>query len=248
MDLKSWLKTSPLFAFNLVNRDRWVAGQAASLPAGAKVLDMGAGSCPYRPLFAHCRYQTQDFAGLDADQLRHGNYGNIDYRCDIASVPVADGEFDAILCTEVLEHVREPVKAVREMARILKPGGRLMLTAPLGSGIHQEPYHYYGGYTPYWYRDFLAAAGFSQIKVEANAGSFRFFGQEAIRFVQTTRPFKLGMPLALELLWSPLWALLAPVLVLVIPLVCRFLDRFDREQRFTVGYHVTAIKAQGRSR
>jgi len=240
--LKSRLKNNPLFVFNLINRDRWVATQAASLPAGAKVLDMGAGSCPYRPLFAHCRYETQDFAGVRAEQLRHGSYGVIDYCCDIASVPVADGEFDAILCTEVLEHVREPINAVQEMARILKPGGRLMLTAPLGSGIHQEPFHYYGGYTPYWYQDILGGAGFSQIRVEANAGSFRFYGQESLRFVQTTGPFKLGMPLHMELLWLPLWALLTPLLALVIPLACSYLDRFDREKRFTVGYHVTAVK------
>ena len=231
-----------MFAFNLVNRDRWVAAQAATLAAGARVLDMGAGSCPYRTLFAHCRYETQDFGGLGDDQLRHGRYGQIDYRCDIASIPAADWTFDAILCTEVLEHVREPIKAVREMARILKPGGRLMLTAPLGSGIHQEPHHYYGGYTPYWYREFLGEAGFWQIKVEANAGSFRFFAQEAIRFAQTTRPFNLGMPWSMELLWLPLWVLLAPLLTLALPLACSYLDRFDREQRFTIGYHVTAIK------
>ena len=242
MALKSWLKANPLFAFNLVNRDRWVAVQATSLHAGARVLDMGAGSCPYRPLFAHCRYESQDFAGLADDQLHHGRYGRIDYRCDIANVPVADGTFDAILCTEVLEHVREPIEVVQEMARLLKQGGRLMLTAPLGSGIHQEPYHYYGGYTPYWYRDFLGSAGFAEVKVQANAGSFRFFAQEAIRFVQTSRPFKLGMPWPMELLWLPLWLVLAPLLTLAIPLVCSYLDRFDREQRFTVGYLVTAVK------
>ncbi|MEK7436290.1 MAG: class I SAM-dependent methyltransferase [Pseudomonadota bacterium] len=240
--MSNWLKTSPLFAFNLANRDRWVGEQAARLPAGARVLDMGAGSCPYRPLFAHCRYQTQDFAGLDNEQLRHGGYGLIDYRCDIAKVPVGDAAFDAILCTEVLEHVAEPIKAVQEMARILRPGGRLLLTAPLGSGIHQEPHHYYGGYTPYWYREFLGAAGFAEIEIEANAGSFKFFAQEAIRFVQTSRPFKLGVPWPMELLWLPLWLMLAPVLALAIPLVCSYLDRFDRDQRFTVGYHVTAIK------
>ena len=242
MSLKSWLKTSSLFAFNQVNRDRWVVEQAFKLPAGTRILDMGAGSCPYRTLFAHCRYETQDFAGLSPDQLLHGSYGRIDYRCDIISVPVSDAEFDAILCTEVLEHVPEPIKAVREMARILKPGGRLILTAPLGSGIHQEPFHYYGGYTPYWYQNFLGAAGFSQIKVEANAGFFKFFGQESIRFVRTALPFKLGMPLLLELLWLPFWLLCAPLLALVIPLLCHFLDRFDREQRFSVGFHVTAIR------
>ena len=240
--LKSWFTTSPLFAFNPVYRDRWVAEQARELAAGSRVLDMGAGSCPYRQLFAHCRYETQDFANLNDEQLRHGGYGSIDYRCDIASVPVADASFDAILCTEVLEHVAQPITVIKEMARLLRPGGRLLLTAPLGSGIHQEPYHYYGGFTPYWYREILGAAGFVQIRIAANAGSFRFFGQEAIRFVQTTRPFKLGVPLPLELLWLPLWALLAPVLGLVIPVICRVLDRYDREQRFTVGYHVTAIK------
>lgn len=242
MALKAWLKSRPLFAFNQVNRDRWVAQQAARLAPGARVLDMGAGSCPYRTLFAHCRYETQDFARLDGGQLLHGGYGKIDYQCDIAAVPAADASFDAILCTEVLEHVAEPIKAIAEMARLLRPGGRLMLTAPLGSGIHQEPYHYYGGYTPYWYRDFLGAAGFTQIGIEANAGAFKFYAQESIRFVRASRPFKLGMPLPLELLWLPLWALLAPLLALLVPLACSYLDRFDREQRFTVGYHVTAVK------
>lgn len=85
--MKSLLKRSPLFAFNLVFRDRWVAAQAATLPAGARVLDIGAGSCPYRSLFAHCDYRTQDFTGLQDDQLRHGGYGRIDYVCDAADIP-----------------------------------------------------------------------------------------------------------------------------------------------------------------
>jgi len=109
------------------------------------VLDVGAGSCPYRGLFAHCEYRAQDLAPLRGDQLRHGAYGQLDYVSDLAAIPVPDGSFGAVLCTEVLEHHPEPITVVKELARILEPGGKLILTAPLGSGIHQEPYHYYGG-------------------------------------------------------------------------------------------------------
>lgn len=233
---------SELFSFNLVWRDRWIARQAALLAPGSKVLDVGAGSGPYRNLFSHCDYSSQDLAQLREDQLRNGRYAPIDYVCDAAEIPVPDGSFDAILCTEVLEHHPEPIKVVREFARILAPGGRLILTAPLGSGIHQEPYHYYGGYTPWWYDKFLVDAGFADVRVEANHGSLRFFGQESIRFIRATRPFAMRMPAIVALAWAPFWAILLPVLGLIVPVACKALDRFDREKRFTVGYHVTATR------
>lgn len=235
------LGRSSLFAFNLVNRDHWVAEQAAKLPAGSKVLDVGAGSCPYRSLFAHCEYRTQDFTGLQGNQLRHGGYGQIDYVCDATAIPAADGSFDAILCTEMLEHVPDPVAVIYEFARLLKPGGRVMLTAPLGSGIHQEPHHYYGGFTQFWYQKFLSQVGFRDIKIEPNAGSFKFFSQEALRFLTTTRPF-VCLPFLPSLLWLPVWITLLPILGGIIPLTCHGLDRYDLGRRFTVGYHVTAIR------
>jgi len=242
--LKKWLAGGDLLAFNLRNRDRWVAAQAARVPAGSRVLDVGAGSAPYRALFSQCEYKTQDFSRLETTQLRHGSYGQIDFVCDATSIPVTDGSFDVVLCTEVLEHVPEPIAVVREFARILVAGGRIILTAPLGSGIHQEPYHYYGGYTPYWYQRFLGEVGFDDIAIVANDGTLRHFSQEAVRFVRMTRPFALGMPVLAEILWLPFWCVMAPVLALAVPLIARLLDRFDREQRFTVGYHVTAVKRQ----
>ncbi len=241
--LRELVKSSRLLNFNQVDRDRWVRQQAQRLRPGSRVLDVGAGSSPYRDAFAHCEYHSQDFTQLQPDQLRHGGYGAIDYVCDATAIPVADASFDAVLCTEMLEHVPEPIRVVRELARILKPGGSLILTAPLGSGIHQEPFHFYGGYTPYWYQRFLPEAGFDRIQIEPNAGSLRFFGQESIRFAYSTRPFALRMPFLLTLLWWPVWLLLIPVLGLLLPLVCAVLDRFDRESRFTVGYHVTAQRA-----
>jgi ubiquinone/menaquinone biosynthesis C-methylase UbiE len=233
---------SDFFAFNHRNRDLWIAAQAAKLPRGARVLDVGAGSAPYRALFSHCEYKTQDFVGLKSDQLRNGGYGQIDIICDAKEIPVENESFDVVLCTEVLEHHPEPIALIFEFARILRNGGVALLTAPLGSGIHQEPYHFYGGYTPYWYRHFLSEAGFNDIIIKENYGSFRHYAQESIRFIQMSRPFSLGMPMSAALAWLPFWIFLLPVLAGLVPLAARLLDRFDREKRFTVGYHVRAQK------
>jgi ubiquinone/menaquinone biosynthesis C-methylase UbiE len=240
--LRTSLASSDLFAFNLRNRDRWIAEQAAGLPAGAKVLDVGAGSAPYRALFAHCDYKTQDFSQLRDDQLRYGGYAKLDFVSPADAVPVPDASFDVILCTEVLEHVPDPISVITEFGRILKQGGRLILTAPLGSGIHQEPYHFYGGYTPYWYEKYLAEAGFDAIAVSANAGSLRHIAQETIRFTRMTRPFGFVAPAYVHLAWLPFWLLLAPFLALGVPIAAKLLDRFDAEKRFTVGYHVIAVR------
>jgi SAM-dependent methyltransferase len=241
--LRAWFAKSDLFSYNVVLRDRWIAQQASKLPAGTRLLDVGAGSCPYRDLFAHCEYRSQDLRPLQGEQLRFGGYGHIDYVSDLASIPVPENSFDAVLCTEVLEHHPEPIKVVYELARIVRPGGTLILTAPLGSGIHQEPYHFYGGYTPWWYERFLTAAGFEEITIEPNEGSLRFFGQESLRFMRATSPFGSAIPACTRLFWLPIWIALLPILGLIVPVSCTWLDRFDRERRFTVGYHVTARRA-----
>lgn len=242
--LRQLFAGSDLFAFNLRNRDKWIAEQAANVPMGSKVLDVGAGSAPYRALFAKCDYTTQDFSQLKADQLRHGGYAAIDIVSPADTIPVAEASFDVLLCTEVLEHVPKPIAVIQEFGRVLRPGGRLILTAPLGSGIHQEPYHFYGGYTRYWYEKFLTEAGFDTIVIVANDGSLRHIGQETIRFTRMTRPFGFAAPWYVHLLWLPAWTFLAFVLALGVPLAAKLLDRFDTEQRFTVGYHVTAVRRQ----
>lgn len=243
--LKKRFFHNSFFAFNLINRDRWVAHQAKQLPVGSKVLDVGAGSCPYRHLFNHCEYRTQDVALLQGDQLRHGGYGKIDYIGDAASIAAPDGEFDAVLCTEMLEHHPEPIRVVKELGRILKPGAILLLTAPLGSGIHQEPYHFYGGYTPYWYEKFLGEAGFEELSIQPNEGFFRFFGQESLRYLQLSAPWRIPSGVLVKALWTPLWVILVPLLGLLTPTVGVLIDRWDREKRFTVGYHVRAVRSGG---
>jgi len=131
---------------------------------------------------------------------------------------------------------------INEFSRILKSDGKLLLTAPLGSGIHQEPYHFYGGYTPYWYQKFLTESGFSDISVEPNGGFFKHYSQESIRFALMTTPWKLNASLGWRLIWIPLWLIFLPWFAFVLPIMCYFLDALDQDNSFTIGYHVIATK------
>lgn len=221
--------------FNQRQRDRWVASKAASLPAGTKVLDVGAGTCPYRNLLSHCVYKTHDFKQYTGEKLGGtAEYGHIDYVSDVKSIPVPDGSFDIILCTEVLEHVPEPIEALREMARIVKPGGKIFITAPLGSGLHQLPFHFYGGYTPFWYQHFATEFGLEVTEITSNGGFFKLLSQEVSRsaghIVDTLRLGKEDTAVIKQFFGE------------ILPL--RFFELDDKNfiEQFTTGYFVEMIK------
>lgn len=225
--------------FGDYEHSRWVASQAGELPLNARVLDIGAGSCRYRSLFSHCAYKSHDFAKLEKKDVGEG-YGQLDYISDILDIPVEDNSFDAILCTQVLEHVPEPIPVVKEFARILKPGGTLLLTAPQRSGLHQAPYHYYGGYTIHWYKKFLPAAGFDIMSIEPNGGLFKHYGEAGQQFVGMLFP-KEGRRKWWRWAFWPIY-LTAKIYALLQGVICHYLDRLDEEKGMTVGYHVKAVK------
>lgn len=180
--LRSDLPLSYLHNFNQLDRDEWIKQRAAEVRSGSRVLDVGAGTCPYRKLFSHCEYKTHDFKQYEGVKLGgSNNYGDIDYVSDLTAIPVPDGSFDVVICTEVLEHVPDPAGALREMSRVTKAGGLLILTAPLGSGLHQLPFHFYGGFTPEWYRYFSGIYGLEVKEIKANGGFFRMLAQESAR-------------------------------------------------------------------
>ena len=228
-----WVQT--VFNFNDHQRGKFIARVAAAAPEGALVLDAGAGPCRHRPLFAHCDYRAQDFAKYEGSDH---SYGELDYVCDITSIPEANDTFDLILCSEVFEHIPRPDEAVRELARLLKPGGMLVLTAPQGSGIHMAPYHFYGGFSPYWYKHFLQLNGLTPTEITANGGFFKLYGQESQRFLGLATPKSaLG-----RVAFFPLKVLLAAWFRGVMPVVCHLLDPMDTRQEFTAGYFVRATK------
>lgn len=96
-----------------------------------EVLDIGAGGSEYDKYFPKR-------ITLDIDPLRRP-----DITADAHSLPFKDAEFEYILCTEVLEHLKEPSRAISEMDRVLKPGGKLILTTRFVYPIHDSPNDYW---------------------------------------------------------------------------------------------------------
>jgi SAM-dependent methyltransferase len=138
----------------------WVADAAGQARArDLRVLDAGAGQAPYRSLFDGVRYETADFAGVDKP------YGPLDHVCDLTDIPVPDGSVDLVLCSQVLEHLPEPPRALAEFHRILRPGGQAWLSAPLFYEEHEAPYDFYR-YTRYAWADLADRAGFEVSSLE----------------------------------------------------------------------------------
>lgn len=163
-----------LLRFRHASRDhleRFLAGRASGLPAGSRVLDAGAGHCPYRGLFAHAHYETADFCQVDR------RYGQIDYVCDLRAIPAEPASYDVVVCTQVLEHLPEPQAVLREYARLLKPSGQLWLTAPLYYEEHEAPHDYFR-YTQYGLRHLLAGAGFEVVEFEWLEGYHAALGHQ----------------------------------------------------------------------
>lgn len=102
-----------------------------------RLLDVGCGTKPYRELF-----NVSEYVGLDIDNELTRDRGIADYFYDGTHFPFEDESFDAVLCNQVLEHVFNPDGFLLEIRRVLRPGGKLLLTVPFVWDEHEQPYDY----------------------------------------------------------------------------------------------------------
>lgn len=168
-------------------RETWVRHQLEQLPSEWRLLDAGAGEQQYRKYCGHLDYVAQDFAryvpsedpaGLHMDSW---NYSNLDIVCDITAIPEPNASYDAVLCAEVLEHLPDPLAGMRELSRVLKPDGVLILTAPFCSLTHFAPYHFSSGFNRFWYETHLPALGIRIEEITPNGNYFEYLAQELRR-------------------------------------------------------------------
>lgn len=228
-----------IFSFNQFERDTWFITQASLIPAGSKVLDAGASTCPYRHFFAYSEYRAQDFLQLSQEFNRSRTlYGSINYLSNILAIPVQVGSIVAVICREMLRQFLEPIKVLSEFARMLRSGGTLLRPDLLGADFHQEPYHFSGGYTPHYYTIFLPVARFANFSVKAKGGFFKFYNQESRRFSDKLRSGKFNFLEKLRI--CLFWLITLPWFQFVMPELSHFLARNDCQRDVTVGYIVRA--------
>ncbi|MEM9346352.1 MAG: methyltransferase domain-containing protein [Planctomycetota bacterium] len=190
----------PIGTTNEATRHDWVRAQLSAVPAGVRLLDAGAGMQPYRAACDHLDYVAHDFAEYDGagdgrgGQIKHWDNQGLDLVSDITGIPVPDASFDAVLCTEVIEHVPDPVAALRELTRVLRPGGRLILTAPFVSNTHFSPYHFCTGFNRYFYEKHLSELGMGIDIIETNGSYFASIAQEVRRIPQMAEKYANSRP------------------------------------------------------
>ena len=179
---------------NLNERTDWVKRQLKNLPSNSTLLDAGCGSQQFRVFCDHLTYKGQDFGQYVIDQKKMISkedggmgagsgyqYGELDFVGDIWDINAPDASFDAVLCTEVFEHIPHPIESVKEFSRLIKPGGTLILTAPNACLRHMDPYFFYTGFSDRWYEKFLTENGFEIEEIVPVGDYYSWLGVEVAR-------------------------------------------------------------------
>jgi SAM-dependent methyltransferase len=152
------------------------------------VLDFGCGSMPFKHLFTG----VDTYTGLDLEDSQHG-LSKPDVVFDGVTIPFPDRHFDAVISFEVVDDLKSPTEQLREIHRVLKPGGRLMLTTSFVWELHEEP-HDIARYTPHGLENLLKESGFDVIMQSTKGHYARVLGQmSAMYWYQTLQKLPLGV-------------------------------------------------------
>ena len=161
---------------NLKNLDRYCIRRAifkalnVCLPLlKGSLLDIGCGKMPYKEHLLK-NADISSYTGLDIESaLQYDKNVKPDFTWNGVTMPFEDTSFECAFGTEVLEHCPEPEVVLKEVYRILKPGGVFFFTVPFLWNLHEVPHDEYR-YTPFSLKRHLKNSGFTDITIKATGG------------------------------------------------------------------------------
>lgn len=149
-------------------------------------MDFGCGSKPYESLFLN----ASSYIGVDIEVSGHSHLNEkIDVFYDGKTVPFPGNNFDNVFCSEVMEHVFNPDESLREINRVLKPGGKLLLTCPFVWAEHEAPYDY-ARYSSFGIKHLLERNGFKVLQQKKEGHFTEVVIQQIIFYIFCLLPKK----------------------------------------------------------
>jgi SAM-dependent methyltransferase len=144
------------------------------------ILDVGCGEQPYRWMLP----DGVAYTGIDIPETeeRFGNRHPDTVFVTGFDWPFAEGSFDVALCTEVLEHIEEPIVMLQSIRRVLRVGGTLIVTVPFAARWHFVPYDYWR-YTPSGLVSLARHSGFEVVSINARGNPLTVAAQKIIGLV-----------------------------------------------------------------
>jgi SAM-dependent methyltransferase len=218
--------------------------------ARGRLLDVGCGCRPYEEIFAP---HVDEYLGLELEATFSETAAASDLRkpdlyYDGKRIPFEDCSFDTVLSIQVLEHTPEPQQLLDEMARVLRPDGLLILSAPFCFRLHEEPHDYYR-FSPHGLRHMCARAGLEVVELHPQGSLWSVLGHKLNSFLAFQVGNIAASAQALGKLTqeatrtaSPRWLLLpaiAPMMVLI-SAEARILDRLLPDNTEALSYLVIA--------
>jgi SAM-dependent methyltransferase len=190
------------------------------------ILDVGCGKKPYKKYF-----KTDHYFGIEIDFGGHANHAKeADAFYDGKNIPFDNESFDYILSTQVLEHVENPNYLVREMFRVLKINGEVLVTIPFVCNEHEQPFDFWR-FTQFGCKKIMEEAGFKEINITPTCGIFSVVGQ--LFSSALFENLKIG---------SFLKILLTIFIITPIQSLSLFFDFIIRNRRLTLNYIIIAKK------
>lgn len=170
------------------------------------LMDFGCGSKPYKSLF-----NVDEYVGVDLYNPAHLHDDEpVDIFYDGKTIPFPDAHFDAVFSSEVFEHVFNIDDILKEINRVMKKGGKMLITCPFAFPEHEEPYDY-ARYTVFALKELLTRHGFNILIVEKTGNSVQAITQlQIINLVSFKSKIRLinGIYWRIVTVWMNLYALL----------------------------------------